>query len=103
MSTTLPTFSMRLCTKHAANRYSVDASQLSQLVVRPMLGQAYNDSADEGLVMHSPKTGNTLKFVVSSKEFDREGDLTHWVLTSCPHDMRRLKLTAPITLTIWNT
>lgn len=103
MSTILPIYSLDLCMKHWLHRYSVDASQLSRGAGQSIFGQAYNDSADEGLVLHSPRTGNTCKFVVSRTHYNVDNDITHWVLTSCPTDMRRLRLREQITLTVWNT
>lgn len=103
MSTVLPCVRTDILFKHGPARYSVDASEATRGRQQPLFGNAYNDSADEGLVLISHKTGDSLKMVVDREHRNRDNDVTHWELKSCPHDMRRLKLTEPIHLTIWNT
>lgn len=103
MSTILPCIRTELLFKHHSTHYSIDASEATRGGTHPLFGQAYNDSADEGLVLVSHKTGNTLKMVVNHTYKNDDNDITAWELRSCRTDMRRLKLTETIILTIWNT
>lgn len=44
--------------------------------------QIWLDSADEGVTVHNPATGNTVSFVVVGEGKDNEGEITHWMLES---------------------
>jgi hypothetical protein len=46
------------------------------------LGRVYADACDDGLTLVSTRTGAELVFVVQHVEYDREGDLMLWELTS---------------------
>lgn len=103
MSTILPCIRTESLTKHEALVYSIDASEATDGGKRPLFGQAYNDSADEGLALLSHKTGATLKMVVDREHRNVDNDITHWELISDRTDMRRLGLREQVRLIIWNT
>lgn len=42
-------------------------------------GRLYNDACDEGFEIHSPRTGNTVKFYLHETHRDPDGDVTHWI------------------------
>lgn len=103
MSTILPAIPTERLFRHDATHYSIDASEATFGGQRALFGQAYNDSCDEGLSLISERTGHSLKMVLARTHRNADNDITHWELYSCPHDVRRLKMAAPLKLTIWNT
>lgn len=54
--------------------FSTEASTLG----RRWKGQLWNDSADEGFVIESARTGDTTAFTSMVEHKDGEGDITHW-------------------------
>jgi len=60
----------------ATRHFSAEMSEVDGFV------QVWQDSADEGLVVHNPDTGRSVTFVVTEEHTDAEGDVTHWDLAS---------------------
>lgn len=97
-----PKYSSSLMMKHGPLQYSTDASILSHHANGPMFGQVYDDSADEGFILVSAKSGREMRMHIVNTFRNADNDITHWVLESNKEDAKRLS-TPVLTITVWNT
>ena len=82
--------------------FTTEASMLAR-VGEPIFGQIYPDSADEGLVLCSARTGVETKWVVYSTFGVPDGDIQHWVLKPADLTNRWHPKLRGYTMIIYNT
>lgn len=64
--------------------------------------QVYPDALDEGICLVSHVTGRKAWFVLSSRNLDLEGDLTHWTFVPTTEALRLDRRLANVRVEVFN-
>ncbi len=62
----------------------------------------YDDAADEGIVLRSPRTGGETRWYHTETVKDRDDDVTEWVFKPCSESVSQVPGLAGLTLRILN-
>lgn len=87
----IPRYSTKQFTFDATTgEFLAEASELTGGdVARPLFGQVFSDSADEGLILVSAKTGHPIVFYVSMTKRNADNDVLWWSLSMAPESKRQ--------------
>lgn len=62
----------------------------------------YDDACDEGVVLHSPRTGNEVRWYITETVKDRDNNVVEWKFKPCSESVAKLPNLCGLTLRIIN-